>query len=87
MVGARLTDKLLIQIAPIIITPLHYLIKLSLKSGYIPREMKIVPVLKDGDCHCIFWLVNIIMVWSVRGPYNLAAYFAELFTIKYLNVS
>ena len=42
------------HIAPIIITPLHYLINLSLESGYIPIELKIakiVPVFKDGDCH------------------------------------
>ena len=49
-----ISNKLLIQIAPLIITPLHYLINLSLESGYIPREMKIakiVPVFKEGDCH------------------------------------
>ena len=42
------------HIAPIIIVPLHYLINLSLESGYIPKELKIakiVPVFKDGDCH------------------------------------
>ena len=49
-----ISNKLLKHIAPIIITPLHYLINLSLESGYIPRELKIakiVPVFKDGDCH------------------------------------
>ena len=49
-----ISNKLLQHIAPIIITPLHYLINLSLESGYIPRELKIakiVPVFKDGDCH------------------------------------
>ena len=33
---------------------MHYLINLSLESGYIPKEFKIakiVPVFKDGDCH------------------------------------
>ena len=49
-----ISNKLLIQIAPIIITPLHYLINLSLETGFIPKEMKIakiVPIFKDGDCH------------------------------------
>ena len=49
-----ISNKLLKHIAPIIITPLHYLINLSLESGYIPSELKIakvVPVFKDGDCH------------------------------------
>ena len=49
-----ISNKLLKHIAPIIITPLHYLINLSLESGFIPRELKIakiVPVFKDGDCH------------------------------------
>ena len=42
------------QIAPIIITPLHHLINLSLETGFVPKELKIakiVPVFKDGDCH------------------------------------
>ena len=49
-----ISNKLLKHIAPIIITLLLYLINLSLESGYIPRESKIakvVPVVKDGDCH------------------------------------
>ena len=49
-----ISNKLLQQIAPIIITPLHYLINLSLETGFVPKEMKIakvVPVFKDGDCH------------------------------------
>ena len=49
-----ISSKLLKQIAPIIILPLHHLINLSLESGYIPREFKIakvVPVFKDGDQH------------------------------------
>ena len=49
-----ISTKLLKQIAPIIITPLHYLINLSLETGYVPREYKIakvVPVFKDGDKH------------------------------------
>ena len=53
--GADLiSTKLLKEIAPIIITPLHYLINLSLETGYVPNELKlakIVPVFKDGDCH------------------------------------
>ena len=50
-----ISNKLLKQIAPIIITPLHYLINLSLETGYIPGELKIakiVPIYKDGDSHC-----------------------------------
>ena len=31
-----ISNKLLKQIAPIVITPLHYLINLSLETGYIP---------------------------------------------------
>ena len=49
-----ISNKLLKTIAPIIITPLHYLINLSLATGFVPSEMKIakiVPVFKDGDCH------------------------------------
>ena len=49
-----ISNKLLKHISPIIITPLHYLINLSLESGYIPSELKIariVPVFKDGDSH------------------------------------
>ena len=49
-----ISNKLLQEIAPIIITPLHYLINLSLETGFVPNEMKIakiVPVFKDGDCH------------------------------------
>ena len=49
-----ISNKLLKTIAPIIITPLHYLINLSLETGFVPSEMKIakiVPVFKDGDCH------------------------------------
>ena len=42
------------QIAPIIITPLHYLINLSLETGYVHKELKlakVIPVFKDGDKH------------------------------------
>ena len=49
-----ISTKLLKEIAPIIITPLHYLINLSMETGYVPNELKlakIVPVFKDGDCH------------------------------------
>ena len=44
-----ISNKLLKQIAPLIIVPLHYLINLSLESGYTPTEFKIakaVPVFK-----------------------------------------
>ena len=49
-----ISNKLLKIIAPIIITPLHYLINLSLETGFVPREFKIakvIPVFKSGDCH------------------------------------
>ena len=49
-----ISTKLLKEIVPLIITPLHYLINLSLETGYIPSEFKvakIVPVFKEGDCH------------------------------------
>ena len=53
--GADLiSTKLLKEIAPYIITPLHYLINLSLETGYVPYELKlakIVPVFKDGNVH------------------------------------
>ena len=41
-----ISNKLLIQIAPIIIVPLHYLINLSLESGYIPKEFKIAKLIE-----------------------------------------
>ena len=37
-----------------IITPLHYLINLSLETGFVPKELKIakiVPVFKEGNRH------------------------------------
>ena len=49
-----ISTKLLKQIAPMIITPLYFLINLSLETGYVPREFKIakvVPVFKSGDKH------------------------------------
>ena len=49
-----ISNKLLKEIAPLIITPLHYLINLSLETGYVPKEFKlakVVPVFKDGDKH------------------------------------
>ena len=49
-----ISNKLLKLIAPIIITPLHHLINLSLQTGYVPREFKIakvIPVFKSGECH------------------------------------
>ena len=49
-----ISNKLLKEIAPIIITPLHYLINLSFETGFAPGEFKIakiVPIFKDGDCH------------------------------------
>ena len=49
-----ISTKLLKEIVPLIITPLHYLINLSLEKGFLPTELKlakIVPVFKDGNCH------------------------------------
>ena len=49
-----ISTKLLKEIAPLIITPLHYLINMSLETGFVPSEMKlakIVPVFKEGNCH------------------------------------
>ena len=49
-----ISTKLLNEIAPLIITPSHYLINISLETGFVPTEMKlakIVPVFKEGNCH------------------------------------
>ena len=50
-----ISNKLLKQIAPIIIRPLHYLINLSLTTGFVPQQIKIskvIPVFKqDGSEH------------------------------------
>ena len=49
-----ISNKLLKEIAPFIITPLHYLINLSLETSFVPRELKlakVIPVFKDGDKH------------------------------------
>ena len=48
-----ISTKLLKEIAPLIITPLHYLINLSLETGFVPKVFKIakiVPIFKEGDC-------------------------------------
>ena len=48
------SNKILKQIAPIIITPLHYLINLSLQTGFVPNQIrvsKIIPLFKSGDEH------------------------------------
>ena len=49
-----ISNKLLKQIAPIILAPLHYLVNLSLKTGFVPNQMKvskIIPLYKldSGD--------------------------------------
>ena len=49
-----ISNKLLKQIAPIILAPLHYLVNLSLKTGFVPKQMKvskIIPLYKidSGD--------------------------------------
>ena len=66
-----ISNKLLKEIAPIIITPLHYLINISLETGYIPGEFKIakiVPIFKDGDCH----------LFTNYRPISLLSSFAKL---------
>ena len=35
------SNKLLKRIAPILISPLHYLINLSLQTGFVPQQMKV----------------------------------------------
>ena len=47
-----LSNKLLKIIAPFIITHLHYLINLSLETGFVPSQIKvakIIPLFKGGD--------------------------------------
>ena len=49
-----ISTKLLKEIAPLIIIPLHHLINLSLETGFVPKEFKIakvVPIFKSGDKH------------------------------------
>ena len=49
-----ISTKLLKEIAHLIITPIHYLINLSLETGFVPKKFKvakIVPIFKEGDCH------------------------------------
>ena len=49
-----ISTKLLKEIAPLIITPLHYLINISMETGYVPPEIKlakVVPVFKEGNTH------------------------------------
>ena len=49
-----ISTKLLKEIAPLIITPLHYLINLSLETGFVPKEFKvakIIPIFKEGSCN------------------------------------
>ena len=39
------SNKLLKQIAPFLIGPLHYLVNLSLKTGFVPQQMKVSKVI------------------------------------------
>ena len=39
------SNKHLKQIAPLIITPLHYLINLSLQTGFVPQQMKVSKII------------------------------------------
>ena len=46
------SNKLLKQIAHLIINPLHYLINLSLQTGFVPQQIKIskiIPLYKTGS--------------------------------------
>ena len=46
------SNKLLKRIVPLIINPLHYLINLSLETGFVPQQMKvskIIPLFKTGS--------------------------------------
>ena len=46
------SNKLLKRIAPLIIIPLHYLINLSLETGFVPQQLKIskiIPLYKTGS--------------------------------------
>ena len=66
-----ISTKLLKEIAPVIITPLHYLINISLETGFVPAELKlakIVPVFKDGNCH----------EYTNYGPISLLSSFSKL---------
>ena len=50
------SNKPLKQIAPIILGPLHYLINLSLQTGFVPQQLKVskvIPLYKinSGDKH------------------------------------
>ena len=63
-----ISTKLLKQIAPLIITPLHHLINLSLETGFVPKELKIakiVPVLK----------MVIVMILIIIGQYHCSVHF------------
>ena len=54
------------------ITPLHYLINLSLETGFVPYELKlakIVPVFKDGNSH----------EFTNYRPISLLSFFSKLF--------
>ena len=67
-----ISTKLLKEIAPIIITPLHYLINISLETGFVPTELKlakVIPVYKDGNCH----------EYTNYRPISLLSSFSKLF--------
>ena len=46
------SNKLLKRIAPLIIGPLHYLINMSLETGFVPQQIKIskiIPLYNTGS--------------------------------------
>ena len=63
-----ISTKLLKQIAPIIITPLHYLINLSLETGFVPKELKIAKMALFSKMVIVTLSINI-------GQYHCSAHF------------
>ena len=82
-----ISTKLLKQIAPLIITPLHYLINLSLETGFVPTQLKIakiVPVFKEGDRHDFnnYRPISLLSSFSKLLEKNCCKANTEVFTYK-----